>query len=120
MGIKTVINSEGQKTLTWVETPANVLWRERWQHAWNAMPRHSATMLCKLLGYKVTKPPRLINKSGKAYYMSNGSNSRIYVNYTRGSKPRNPQAARLLTMLAGPHGETVAKAIAIQRGIPFK
>ncbi len=109
MGYKTVINSEGQKTLTWVETPANVLWRERWQHAWDTMPRHSGTMLCLLLGYKTRSPT--------GQYLGNNT---VFNNWRRGSKPRNPQAARLLTMLAGPHGETVAKAIAIQRGIPFK
>jgi len=96
-------------------------WQGLWFRAWQLMPRHSATMLCKLLGYSVAKPPKLINRfNGKAYYASNGANSRIYSNYRRGSKPRLPGQQRLLKMLAGPHGETVAKAIALQRGFEFK
>lgn len=84
-------------------------WQSLWHDAWAIMPRHSGDVLVKLLGYSVRSP--------KGYHLGNGT---VWQNYRRGSKPRNPQTARLLKILAGPHGRAIAIAIAIQRGIPFK
>ena len=108
--VKHCIDSQGNR----VEIPhprsaEKTYWSNLWIDAWQNMPRHSGDLLCKLLGYKT--------RSARGNWLGNGT---VYVNKERGSKPRNPQAARLLQMIAGPQGKTIALAIAIQRGIPFK
>lgn len=78
----------------------------------------SPKVLRTLLGYK-TNPTR--NSSGVDVSQAHGQHVRTATD--NGSKPRNPQAARLLEMLAGPHGTTIVRAIAIQRGLdltPYK
>jgi len=77
-------------------------WQKCWQNAWAVMPRHSATLLLTLIGsYKVR-------------------GSTVYVNWARGSKPRDPTAAKRLEALASPHGRAIAKAKARKRGVEFK
>jgi hypothetical protein len=88
-------------------------WPQIWRAARANMPRvhprymGSPTVLRTLLGYAV------VTKAGRK--MSCALHVRTAMD--RGDKPRDPQRQRLLKMLAGPHGTTLAKAIAIQRGI---
>jgi hypothetical protein len=71
----------------------------------------SPTVLLTLLGYP------LVTKKGKAPGTKLSCGQRVY-NATRGgNKPRDPEQARLLEMLAGPHAKTLIKAIAIRRGL---
>ena len=84
-------------------------WQECWRSARANMPRYyktqgqgSVSVLMLLLGYAVNQ-----KSVGNRYWNKlNG-----------GFKPREPEAAKLLPMLAGPHGSTIAKAIALNKGI---
>jgi len=88
-------------------------WSRMWITARKNMPRiherymGSPTVLRALLGYSI------VTKSGRKMSCA----QHVYTAIARGDKPRNPKQARLLTMLAGPHGKSIAKAIAIRRGL---
>lgn len=71
--------------------------------------RGRKTLVRILLGYKHTDPQ---GRNCAAQHFDSAA--------IRGSKPKDPQKARLLEMLAGPHGATFVRAIAIQRGIDLK
>jgi hypothetical protein len=109
MGIQTVIDAKGNKIRKWVQTEKNTYWKSQWVKAWDKMPRHSASLLCKLLGYRITSPSRY-----------NTGNNRVFNNMRRGSKPRDPIKAVRLQALAGPYGLAFAKMLAIREGIEFK
>lgn len=90
-----------------------VYWSETWRLARGNMPRRhpynmgSPTVLRALLGYKVGP-----SESG----VPTGVGQHCRTAEDRGDRPRCPQRQRILKMLAGPHGKTIAIAIAIQRG----
>ena len=90
-------------------------WREKWRAAWFNVPPYKktgmgrSTMVRRLLGYST--------KSEKnAHYGA----IHFYTAKTRGDKPRDPQKAWMLEMLAGPHGKTIAYALAIQQGLDIE
>ena len=68
----------------------------------------SPTVLMMLLGYK-TEP------SSKGVPAGNGQYA--FTAAQRGTRPKGQQRQETLKMLAGPHGQAIAKAIAIKRGI---
>jgi hypothetical protein len=94
-----------------------IMWSNLWYEARRNMPkRHpsfmgSSVLLRELLGYSS------VTKTGGKVGNRVSCEQHVKTAIERGDKPRDPQRQRLLKMLAGPHGKTVIRAIAIQRGI---
>lgn len=99
-----------------------VYWQTQWVGAMENMPWYlvrtkdghdikqgQKTLVRILLGYKHTDPQ---GRNCAAQHFDSAA--------IRGSKPKDPQKAKLLQMLAGPYGTTLVRAIAIQRGIDLK
>lgn len=92
-------------------------WRSLWRAAQSNMPywiqktdgrmMGQTSLLMRLLGFKSHASTGSPASLTQAYHTCLG----------RGTKPKDPQRARLLEMLAGPHGSTYVRVIAIQRGI---
>lgn len=102
------------------ETKMSEEWQLLWMAARDNMPRRhpkymgSSVLLRTLLGYSS------VTKSGGKIGQRVSCEQHVRSCIVRGDKPRDPQRQRLLRMLAGPHGTTVVRALAIQRGIDLK
>jgi hypothetical protein len=87
-------------------------WSGLWRAAKANMPAlkkgraGQATLLRRLLGYRHLDP------NGR-----NCAGQHCFTATSCGYAPRDPHKRRVLTMLAGQHGRTIARVIAYQRGI---
>jgi len=94
------------------EPEERTMWLAAWVSALSHMPRRmgdkcgSPSVLRSLLGYKVK------DLNGR-----NTASQHFHSAMSRGQKPRDPYRAKLLLMLAGPYGTTIARALAARRGL---
>lgn len=92
-------------------------WSSLWFNARRNMPKRHPTYMGSSVVLRVLLGYSQFTKSGGAIGKRVSCEQHVKTAIERGDRPRDPQRQRLLKMLAGPHGKTLVKAIAIQRGL---